>query len=151
MGADYYASVIVGVRVPSKKLHATKRVKAFEHNHPEDWTVDPKNGRQLWKSEESFLLEGVVLDDDYDWRQGKRMGCQAVAIFDQGRDERGENAFIGRHIEQIHIGEGRDQGPSSLIGIDMLKEKKFLEDLLAPHDLWNEKSFGIWLVGRVSC
>ncbi len=150
VGADYYAKVIVGVRVPSKKHHQEKRVKAFAHNHPEDWSVDPKSGKQLWTTDEVFLLDGVALDDDYDWRKGDRKGRKAVVTYDQRGDGRGENAFIGRHFEQIHIGEGDDK-PASISGVDMLAEKKFLEDLLTPHGLWNEKNFGIWLIGTVSC
>lgn len=150
MGADFYASVIVGVKVPTDRLFEEKRVKAFAHNHPEDWTVDPKNGKTLWRTDEVFLLDGVVTDDDYDWKQGKKMDCKAVVIFDQDGEDRGDNAFIGRHLKQIHIGEGDDK-PASILGVDLLAEKKFLEDLLAPHDLWNEKAFGIWLVGSVSC
>lgn len=151
MGADYYAKVIVGVRVPTKKLYEEQRVKAFAHNHPEDWEVDPKTKKALWRTDEVFILESAgVTDDDYNWRQGKKKDCKAVVIFDQGREDRGDNAFVGRHLAQISIGEG-DGKPASLVGVDMLAEKKFLEDLLTPHGLWNEKGFGIWLVGHVSC
>lgn len=151
MGADFHATVIVGVKVPSVELYEQKRVKAFAHNHPEDWEVDPKSGKKLWTEEETFLLEGVVVDD-YDWREDRKAkkNAKAAIVHEDGGDgDRGDHAFIGRHLVNMHIGEG-DEQVKALKGVDMLAEKKFLEELLTPHRLWNEREFGIWLVGDVS-
>lgn len=156
MSADYYATTIVGVRVPAKKLHAEKTVKAFKHNHPPDWMVDPKTGKSLWKTEETFLLEGMVCDA-YDWldaRHGADMRKEAKAAItysQEDSDGRGEYAFIGRRLARIHVGHTRDEGGFKKIDADLLAEKKFLEDLLTPVGLWDERAFGIWLVGDVSC
>lgn len=148
MGADYYASVIVGVKVPTTKLYEKKTVKAFPHNHPEDWSVDPKTGNKLWVKEDVFLLEGVVSEDNYDWVHHKK-DAKAVVIFDSEGRSRSDLAFIGRHMIEINVGNG--DGAVSLPDVNMNVEKKFLEDLLTPHGFWREKNFGIWLVGRVSC
>ncbi len=160
MGADFYATTIVGVRIAGAKLYETRMVKAFEHNHPANWKVDPVTGRELWRKEEVSKL-----DDDprfakaYDWNDVKRCPKAAkAAVVLSERDEsshsrRRDWVFVGRLTAHIHVGH-RDEG---IAGIGALShtaigdEKKFLEDLLTPLGLWDEAEFGIWLVGDVSC
>lgn len=58
MGLDISATTVVGI-ILNKNLHVNKRVKAFPHEWPDDWLVDPKTKMPLWK-DELVLVPGVI-------------------------------------------------------------------------------------------
>lgn len=156
MGADYYAKVVIGVRVQASKLYEKKTVKAFDHDFPSDWKVDPKSGRSLWERQTTFVLgEHGVLEDDYEWRDGRQpKGAKAAVVFEQGRgDDRGDHAYIGRVIAQIEVGRQGENGNKKVVDsdFDLTHEAAFLRELLEPLGLWNKRNFGVWLVSYVSC
>lgn len=158
MGVSYYAKAVVGVRVPTHKLYEKKTVKAFDHDFPSDWKVDPKTGRELWVRESAFVLEDHgVTEDDYDWRHGKRSNeARATVVFEQGRgdSDRGSNAYVCRTVSQIEVGRSGDWGNKKVIGgpdeFDMVFEATFLRELLEPLGLWDPRNFGVWLISCVS-
>jgi hypothetical protein len=158
--ADYYATVVVGVRINDTKLYEKRTVKAFPHNHPESWKVDPVTGRELWQTKDVFKLDGnPIFVREYDWRDPKRRPKEArAALVHSERDEtsrsrRSDWTFVGRLVAHIHVGY-REEGIAGIGGLAHTAigdEKKFLENLLTPLGLWDESEFGIWLVGDVSC
>ena len=56
MGASIYTHAIIGLKVSWDQVcTGTKKVKAFKHNHPEDWEHDPKTGQKLWYEQDTFI------------------------------------------------------------------------------------------------
>jgi hypothetical protein len=148
MGVDYSAYVVVGVRIPFDEVYETKKVKAFPHDHPDDWEVDPKTGKRLWREESHFVLDEVC-EDAYDWLNGRAKNKQkAVAVSGQNGDLESEHVYVGRLVRELDLSEGQAED-AGILGVDLLEEKKFLEKLLGP--FWNEHEFGIWLVRNVTC
>lgn len=93
MSCSYTAYTIIGVPVDPSKLYTEQRVKAFEHDHPEDWEVDPKSGKKLWKTEH-IPVEGYDEDDeDY----GRVAGYEIVKV---GMDD--EEWFIALDSDEVH-------------------------------------------------
>jgi len=148
MGGSYSAYLVVGMRIQAQDVYETKKVKAFPHNHPEDWEVDPKTSRKLW-NEESHLAIEEVTDDAFAWLNGRANNAKAVAVHSQNGDNRGEYLYIGRHVRELDLSEGQEDTGIPAADLDLAKEKKFLELLLGP--FWEESDFGIWIVGSVTC
>ena len=136
MGVDFCATAVVGVRVDKGDVFEFVRKKAFDHDFPEDWAVDPKTGRKLWYEESR-----CILGEDFMW-SGAPNGIQA---FTEGMND--DYLYIG-------LGESTDSHRSSRSGVgskkvdinlDNLGElKTALQDLLG--DVYDESQFGVWAV-----
>lgn len=131
MGADWSSSAVIGVKVPWADCHHIKRVKAFEHNHPDDWTHDPKNGRALWREVTACSLgEEKVRAAGFEVFEG---GCS---------EDRESDLFIGLGVRtgSNRQGDYAAQTPN----VDSVALKRDLEKFLSSHGLWDEAKFGLW-------
>ena len=59
MGYNPRINVVIGVKFNKDELVRVQHVKAFPHDFPEDWKVDPKTGRPLWKQKKTYLLDPI--------------------------------------------------------------------------------------------
>jgi len=135
MGASYHAYAVIGIKLSKNELFKPKRYKAFEHNYPDDWSHDPKSGRDLWKSYPACILEGVKeIDGEI------APGIQGVS---QGTDS-------GPYYLGLVAGVNQYDADGFLKLDDKIKNfeelKKRLEYYLKPYDLWLPERFGIYAV-----
>lgn len=143
MGADYSAFAIIGCIIDLKKIPViTKKVKAFEHNVPEDSDVkfDAKTGRALWEEEE--YLE-YTFETDY---EGERVGPDTKKVDKKGLKlyygTDGEPVILGFGVGDTYSNGGNDYDFRSLSDTNEIKEK--LKSILEPLGMWNEKKFGLY-------
>ncbi len=100
-------------------------MRAFPHEFPDDWKVNPKTGEQLWRDEEVFLLEKDVAEESFEWRKSRK---KAFVELSRAREE---HAYVSRIMAETNAS-GDD---ASIKGVNLLDEKKFLEELLTPYGL----------------
>lgn len=85
MSVSYKAYAVLGVKLGFNELFKPKKIKAFEHNFPEDWRVDPKTGKDLWST-----YPVCVLNNDEEL-YGKISNIQVVN--DGNRDYKPEHFY----------------------------------------------------------
>ena len=146
MGATFSASACIGVRIPHDKVYTVRKVKTFAHDFPDDWTHDPKTGRELWRNASVCTIknegdEKLVYDGTF-------------SVLEDGDSESGGDfVYVTRlHTENCCIGEGDEPegipiADETLIGRDRVALKK----LLTPGGLWRDEWFGLWVIPYVSC
>ncbi len=49
MGANYYASAVIGVLVPEERLYTRVQVRAFDHIYAESIKFCPETGQKCWR------------------------------------------------------------------------------------------------------
>lgn len=49
MGVSVRATVFFGAALNGRSLHTKRTERAFKHDYPADWLVDPKTGAPLWR------------------------------------------------------------------------------------------------------
>lgn len=138
MGCSYYAHTVIGIKVDPEKLYTEQRVKAFEHDHPEDWEVDPKTGKKLW------VVEHVPIDGAED---------DKVAGYDLVEGQYGSGSvFIALRHQRADYYHPEDFLSLKTDGFDFSsKEVSDMADALTALGLWDPKSFGIHTFLVVSC
>lgn len=144
MGADYTSMAIIGVGVNLKKIPKKKtRVKAFEHDFPEDWKVDPKNpSRKLWIEEEYLEFAFDDEQNDYVENMTKLIKLpEGVRIY-SGTD--GEPTILGIGAETGSSNGGDDCTLTSLDDLNITVFKEQLKAILEPLKMWKEKDFGLY-------
>ena len=60
MGVDYRAVAVCGVWFYKSDLTVTETVKAFPHDHPKTWKVDPETGQALWRETSGRIFNVLV-------------------------------------------------------------------------------------------
>lgn len=56
MSVTFVAKAIIGLRVPTDMLIRRVRVRAFDHDYPEDWRLCPKTAKTLWTEEDRWVF-----------------------------------------------------------------------------------------------
>jgi len=142
MGADYYAKAVIGVLIDEDKIPKKHvRVKAFQHDFPEDWKVDPTNpSRKLW-NEKNY--PEFTFDPDYANEDTKLVKLpMGMGVF-KGTDD--EPAVVGVGAESGSSNGGDDydfkQIPDSVENV-----RDALKNILGPLGLWDEKKFGLYSI-----
>ena len=135
MGVSVTAYTVVGVKIPGNKCNKITIVKAFPHNYPECWKVDPVTGAKLWKKENNFLINASCYFEDGDDEDEEQPQNDLVYIENEDMD----NIFVGHIIE----GDKKEEF-TSLNLLNFKKIESELKLMLEPNDLWNEKEFGIY-------
>ena len=141
MGCSVYGNAIVGLQVPwSKVCKGKKKVKAFEHNHPKDWSVDPKTGKKLWHEENVFIAG---------W-EGEYAGEEFLCDYEVVRDyEDPDYAIIClSRAETRNLLEGADPVRGNLPDAFEINDFK---DKMEKIGLWDPLNFGLWAYGQACC
>ena len=94
MGVDYAAIAVVGIRLHKSDLTICSRVKAFPHNHPEDWKVDPITGNELWRD-----VEESVFGEYFEYGYDKLPGSKPLQTFHGDHEDEDPEIFIGRGVQ----------------------------------------------------
>jgi hypothetical protein len=143
MGVDYHSYALMGLRIPASKLHAgLKKVKRFEHDHPESMIYCPQTGKKLWR-DEKVLVDGLVCDED---------GEIEIPEFPQYEvlwDTENENLYIAwmmtggtssndREYVKLGFGEGT--------AYDANSEAIQFEVDMTKLGLWDEAAYGLYSV-----
>jgi hypothetical protein len=145
MGADFSAIAVIGCIVyPDKIPTVTKKVKAFEHDIPEDSDVkfDAKTGKPLWKQEK---YPEYTFDEDRDPRvkeidkKGLKLWCGTE----------GKPTILGFGIGDTYSNGGASYDFTALPNVNEVKEK--LKSILEPLSMWDEKAFGLYSLLYCSC
>lgn len=137
MGCDYKAYAVLGVKLSKHELFKDKAIRAFEHNYPDDWKVDPKTGRQLWTT-----YKVCILNDSEDLYGEIASGIRAAS---EGTDD--NNYYLGLVAQASEYSRDNEQFIRDW-NTDDLKNK--LKALLDPHHLWFPERFGLYAVSYVS-
>lgn len=135
MGASWSSYTFVGVRLDVSKLYVEveKEVPGCEHANPETAKFcstcgKPARVKKVVESADLERLPGVeVVYGTYDER---------------GRQHR--QVFVARK-KDLTCADDRDYF-KRLDVTDGVEAKAFLQQLLEPYGLWDEKEFGIWNV-----
>lgn len=135
MGVDVYAQALVGVRIPREKAFTIRRVRAFNHDFREDWSHDPKTGRELWRNETVNRLDGIA----------------GLRVFESGTSDEQGPVFVARLLATKEADMDRwgpDGVPISPAAVE--EERSGLEAILVPLRLWDPNAFRLWVAVRVS-
>jgi hypothetical protein len=145
MGVDYRGLAVVGIRVKKSDLTITTRVKAFPHNHPEHWKVDPVTGKDLWGDRRAS-----VFGEDFEYGYDKLPG--GLQTFSGSGYDDDPEIFIGRGISTDSNRSGGDSAKLDIDVDDLDKIAKALHKLLDPLNLNIDitSSLGIWAALSVS-
>jgi len=147
MGADWYSSAVIGVRVREADCYRTERVKAFDHDHPDDWQIDPVTGKTLWKKRRTCVFANEEdKNQDVEWFAKMAAGFR---VFESGCNGDSEYLIIGFGVT---TGSSRGDNYSNVVSLleDMDVLKGELEEFLSPHGLWDPEKFGLWALLSVS-
>lgn len=151
MGCDATATAIIGFRMKTNSLFTLEKVKAFEHNYPDNYKVDPVSGKELWRLEwvahPSLSLEypgespsacnpalkgyDVIVKTEYSYREPERI----------------VEAFVGLSVHAS----ARGSYDTDSVLINEQTIQKIKEDLSQFQDLIDLKSFGLHLISEMSC
>jgi hypothetical protein len=137
MGVDYYSYLVIGCLIDEDNFKIPTKVRTCDCvvDGIEDMKFCSSCGDDVWKEDydfvedysekESFLGIPLVYDTDY------RNCWIAIRKKEVGGYHKDESAMLD---------------PSD----DIDKLKKELKEKLEPHDLWDEESFGIWVIQACS-
>jgi hypothetical protein len=148
MGLDVSAHAIIGVKVPVEQIFKKVKVKSFDHNMPEDWSVDPKTGKQLWYSAWRFIGAASSPDDEYeyeypdlyiDWADYPERRPNFVIVV-------GASVSTDSHRHSSH-----SPNRSSPLGTDsLLKASAKVQSVLEPLGLWSNQPLELFAIADVS-
>jgi GT2 family glycosyltransferase len=81
---DCYSRSGLGILVPFNKFIITKKEKCFEHSYPEDWKLDPKSGKKLWREVDYYNPEVFPewADSEYDGLYDASIGDYDIVLLD---------------------------------------------------------------------
>lgn len=138
MGVDYYAYAVFGARIDVSVF--TRKTRAFKHEYPEDWAVDPKTGRKLWHEESG----ADVMEEQINFGPGPKIDVCEIG-YESGR------AVVGIKLCKCQGEEGPQSGLSSLSSEQLSAMSLPLINRLREAGLkFNDQDFGIHVVMRVS-
>lgn len=136
MGVSVYAHAAIGLRVDWSQIRTgKKKVKAFKHNHPKDWEIDPKTGEKLWREVDTYI-------DTYNPDINTLNGYGVLF------DYQGDPSDVIICLVHACSGDVMEGSEPDFTKIEKLSEKltafqKEMESL----GLWNWADFGLWAVG----
>lgn len=131
MGIDYRGIAVIGQRVKARDMVRVERLKAFDHDHPEDWSHDPKTGEKLWREVSYPRIDQYDLD---------RLNLQVFGL--------GYHEFIGVGAE---TGSSLIGGDPAMLRLSLVEPVMVLErvrELLEPLGVFDLEQFGLWALLR---
>jgi len=140
MGYDAYSFAVVGLAITANKLYTKKKVKAFEHNHPESMSFCPNTGKPLWGSVFVFLDGTEPEFEDF----------QELTVTLKSSEESIADpttiCFVG------HKKRAARDGPLCFWTMAEIEQIKIeLKETLSRYNLWDESKFGVYPVLYESC
>jgi hypothetical protein len=142
MGLSVCPHAIIGLRIPRSAIYGRERAKAFNHDMPSDWTVDPKSGRQLWV--ERDCVKAPFTGDTYNTLLG------SFEIIDLTYERAETYCYVA-----VVIAEGPDgceRGGAKRVPLDfktMATQIQQLRSIATEFGLWSDSEFGLWAASRV--
>jgi hypothetical protein len=142
MGLSVCPHAIIGLRIPRSAIYGRERAKAFNHDMPSDWTVDPKSGRQLWVERDCIKPpfteghEGVLLNDfkvvDFTYERTETY-CYVAVVTVEGPDgcERGGAMRVPLDLEAVAT------------------QTQKLRSIMTELGFWSDSEFGLWAASKV--
>jgi hypothetical protein len=142
MGCSVYGYAIVGLKVPWDKVCKGKqKVKAFKHNHPEDWEVDPKTGTKLWYEKDVFI-------DGWD---GEYAGEEALCDYEVVRDYE-EPEFVIICLAKCATSDLLGgMGKHDYSHLPTKDQTYNFTAKMTELGLWEDNNFGLFAYGYASC
>lgn len=139
MGADYHAKAVIGIEINEADIPKKHfKVKAFDHDYPEDWEVEPtKPNRKLWK-------EGNFPEFDFEYAQEFTRKIELPKNIQLFKGTDGQPAVLGFGIETGSSNGGIDYEFEPISDITDIKNS--LKNLLEPLGMWDETSFGLYSI-----
>ena len=147
MGYSFTAYSVFGCQIPfgdtCEIKHHQGRKKAFEHDFPQDWKVDPKTGRDLWRTWEysEYIYQEQVFECTYsvgDEIAKILSGNQAIiqAVYSDGFDG---------HYPAIYAGiiSTIEQHDNAYHQFSKVPDPEKVKAELQKYNLWNEDTFGL--------
>ena len=139
MGCSVYCHAIIGLKVRWDQVCTGKRkVKAYKHNHPEDWEVDPKSGQPLWKEADVYI-------DGFD---GDTIGLgDYPVVYERGYEGMYPDADVFICLAVCGSGdlmEGASPGKTVLPTAASIQEFQQRMEALG---LWKPSAFKLWAFG----
>lgn len=140
---SYDATALIGCWLPSEKLFAKQKIKAFEHDYPESMKFCHQTGRPLWKEATVCVLCPNKAVEDL--KSGEKIGPFVLHIDHQRR-------WFCLAITKVFTEDAKGKGGVQLIplthddafSLQSLRTK--LKETLLPHNLWDDKNFGLWSI-----
>ena len=142
MGMDISSRSFIGLSVVSDDLFTTEVVKAYDHNYPSNYKVDPITGEKLWATKTVFK-KGIT-DGGY---TGLSIDKYDIYLLSDGSDNNGYVITLSK----VETGSHRSGNTMAFKkGLPSQNEIDEFKKIMQLHDLWNENAFGIWVVTNFS-
>lgn len=141
MGHTCHGTALIGYRIPIEVFRYERKVKAFQHDYPDDWVADPKTGQKLWTTE---TLYGKGFGDTSDpWTETWEGFPAKVVLNDDGYRSRNGFVYIGAVLASAsdYGGAGNALLNTDTIGIRVAALKAQLQEHGLP-----TTDFGLWCV-----
>lgn len=113
---------VLGVRLSCDSFFNKKRVKRFDHDYPEDYKVDPRDGKDLWYWEKTPVADVHSFSFNSD---------HAISYVLDSGESYAKFAYIGIVSSTF----------KKIDSVDGLKAR--LKELMP--DLYSESNFGLWI------
>jgi hypothetical protein len=137
MSCSVYGYAVIGLSINWDQIcSGTKKVKAFKHNHPEDWQVDPKTGKQLW-AEKDVFIEG--------WNERKETLCGYSVIHGYEDDV----ALVC--VASVSTDDLMYRGHPERAKLPSPEEIELFKEAMQKIGLWDDDRFGLIAHGWASC
>ena len=140
MGTDIYSRAFIGVKVHESKLWTVKTFRAYHHNYPDHYKVDPITGNPLWKTEK-VRAPGVSDDRNFNLH----VAGWSVHELD---NENSEYVIALRSVGTVSSRSCPSTGFAS--GLPDSKDLEDFKSKLQESGFWDEKSFGLWVMTEFS-
>ena len=143
MSAIYHAYAILGVLLLGSDCFRTKEVKAFPHDYPKEWRVEPTTGKTLYRTEKVGLLDHIADHDLFGYSVKKNGDPTAICRVDHGDDD--SYVYVGMVADDQAWDRGQGTVPMQVLNPATFSSVKCrVQALLEPLHLWDEKNFGMW-------
>lgn len=139
--ADYYATAIIGCKIPEEKLYKVGIVAGCKHLNLESAKFCPECGKKAWKEEKVFILRNKDVEEKM-----KDLGIRLVDGTEEEVCVIGLNKYCTRRVD-INYTDGYD-GTKETDFTSAREQTMYALDQLG---MWNPKTFGLWVVGFCSC
>lgn len=139
MGVDVYSYGYIGLKIKGEDILEMKKVKAFEHDYPENYKLCPMTGVALWRYEE--VLRSGFENKGYDeFKFGQ---------FDIAQLDFDSNEYI-IILQQVRTGSHRNGDFVAYTALPTAELTNLFKAKCKEFNLWKDSNFGLWVKTSVS-